>query len=119
VNVIVTDNLPEQVSLVSTSGCAEDPIAVPVCTLGDLANGESASYTITVLVNEDAQGEIINAAITDADTTDPVETDNTDGATTVIFVAVPSLNFWGMLIMLMVLVVFAGMQLDWRRARQP
>lgn len=119
VNVIVTDNLPEQLSLVSTAGCAEDPIAVPVCTLGDLANGESASYTITVLVAEDAQGEIINTAIADADTTDPVESDNTDGTTTVIFVAVPTLNRWGILIMLMAMVVFAGTRLNWRRARQP
>ncbi len=115
VNVVVTDDLPSQVSLISTTGCAEDPVAVPTCSLGDLANGESTSYTIMVQVDADAQGEILNTAVVDADTSDPVEADNTDDVTTIIFIAVPALNMWGMLMMLAMFVLLAGMRLSSKR----
>ena len=49
--VRVTDTLPAGVTLVSTSGCAEDPVAIPLCTLGDIPAGGSASYTVTVTVD--------------------------------------------------------------------
>ncbi len=46
--VVVTDNLPLGVSLMSTSGCAEDPAGAPTCTLGSISSGGMASYTIDV-----------------------------------------------------------------------
>ena len=61
-DVVVTDTLPAGVTLVSTSGCAEDPNAVPTCTLGTLASGNSAQYTVTVTVDSDTTGTLTNDA---------------------------------------------------------
>ena len=41
-NVVVTDNLSADVSLVATSGCAEDPVGITDCSLGDILAGDSA-----------------------------------------------------------------------------
>ncbi len=53
-NVSATETLPAGVSFVSTSGCAEDPIGVPVCTLGNIAALTSSQYTVSVTVDSDA-----------------------------------------------------------------
>lgn len=58
--VVVTDNLPAEVSLVSTTGCAEDPTGVPTCTLGMIPAAGSAQYTITVTA--DSVGAVMNQA---------------------------------------------------------
>ena len=55
-NVVVTDTLPAGVTLVATSGCAEDPAGVPTCTLGTIAAGGSASYTVMVTVDSGPSG---------------------------------------------------------------
>ena len=61
-NVVVTDTLPVGVTLVSTTGCAEDPTGVPTCTLGTIPLGGSASYTLTVVVDANTTGTITNTA---------------------------------------------------------
>ena len=70
--VVVTDTLPTGVTLVSTSGCTEDPSAVPTCTLGDIPAGGFAEYTITVTVDADvADGTILtNSVSVSSSTTD-------------------------------------------------
>ncbi len=70
-SVTVTDILPAGVTFVSTSGCTEDPNGVPACTLGALAAGSSAMYTITVSVDPDASGSLTNTATVVANETDP------------------------------------------------
>jgi len=115
---VVTDVLPDQVGLIETVGCAEDPSGVSECSLGDLVNGDSISYTITVQVNENAFGEIVNIANVTAETVDPVPDDNVDGVDIVIFVEIPTLNLWGLLLMIIVLVMFAGKQLRAVRVKQ-
>ena len=47
VNVVVTDTLPAGVTLVATTGCAEDPTGVPTCTLGTIAAGVRLSSRST------------------------------------------------------------------------
>ncbi len=84
VNVVVTDNLPAGVSLVSTSGCAEDPSGAPTCSLGDIAGGGSASYTITVDVDEDFTGTLSNTASVTSATNDPNTGNNSATETTVV-----------------------------------
>jgi uncharacterized repeat protein (TIGR01451 family) len=71
-NVVVSDTLPPGVSLVSTSGCAEDPNGAPTCSLGNVANGQSASYTLTVLVGSDVPPAttLNNSASVGSDTPD-------------------------------------------------
>ena len=68
-NVVLTDTLPGGVSLVSTSGCAEDPLGVPTCTLGIIGPGSSAVVTFTV--NADTNGLVTNSASVSSEEYDP------------------------------------------------
>ena len=65
------------VTLVSTSGCAEDPVGVPVCTVGTLAEGASAQVFVTVVVDEDTVGTVTNTVVVSSATADPAPADNT------------------------------------------
>jgi uncharacterized repeat protein (TIGR01451 family) len=76
-NVVVNDTLPPGVTFVSTSGCAEDPNGVPGCSLGTIAAGGSAQYTITVMVNPGATGELSNTVSVSSDTADPAPENDT------------------------------------------
>jgi uncharacterized repeat protein (TIGR01451 family) len=59
-DVVVTDTLPAGVTLVSTTGCAEDPSGVPTCSLGTIDVGGFAEYTATVAIDPSVTGPIIN-----------------------------------------------------------
>lgn len=61
-HVVVTDLLPERVTAVATNGCDEDPLGYPFCTLGDLAPGELASYTLEVSAPAGPSGGVVNSA---------------------------------------------------------
>ena len=74
--VMVTDTLPAGVTLISTSGCAGDPNAVPVCSLGNLAAGAMASYTIEVLIDPAAPPVLSNTACVSSTTGDPNPADD-------------------------------------------
>ena len=50
-NVVLTDNLPGGLTLVSTSGCAEDPSGVSTCSLGTVAANTSKNVVIVVTVD--------------------------------------------------------------------
>jgi uncharacterized repeat protein (TIGR01451 family) len=77
-NVVVTDTLPTAVSLVSTSGCAEDPSAVPTCTLGTVVAGGMAQYTVTVSIDPAPPTSIVNTASVSATETDTDPSNNSD-----------------------------------------
>ncbi|MEE9250802.1 MAG: S8 family serine peptidase, partial [Alphaproteobacteria bacterium] len=55
-NVVVTETLPDGVTLVSTEGCVEDPTGVPTCSLGIMPAGGSKQYTVTVAVTAEGVG---------------------------------------------------------------
>ena len=75
--VVVTDTLPAGVTFGSTAGgCAEDPNGVPACSLGTIAAGGSAQYTINVTVDAGTTGTITNNASVTAATPDPVTGNN-------------------------------------------
>ena len=57
-DVVVTNTLPAGVTFVSTSGCAEDPTGDGTCTLGSIAVGGSAQYTLTVNVDVGTTGTL-------------------------------------------------------------
>ena len=80
-NVVLTDNLPAGTTLVSTTGCAEDPSGVPTCSLGDLASGAGTTVTIEVTAPGSA-GTIVNSASIASDTGDPDTTNNSDDEST-------------------------------------
>ena len=70
-DVVVTDNLPAGLTLVSTSGCGEDPAGAPTCTLGSIAANNSAQYTISVTA--DASGGLLENTATVASSTEENE----------------------------------------------
>lgn len=83
-NVVVTETLPPEVTLVSTSGCGEDPAGVPTCTLGTIANNDFDDYAITVEVDPFTMGTIVNQASVNSSTPEALPGDETvSEATTV------------------------------------
>jgi len=61
-DVVVTDTLPPGVTVSSTTGCAEDPVGVPTCTLGAIPAGTSKQYLIVLTVGSDRTGKLLNQA---------------------------------------------------------
>lgn len=69
--VVVEATLPSGTSLVGSTGCAEAQ-AVPVCTIGTLAAGDSVDVTLTVSVPSDMSGDDLQlSAAVGADQDDP------------------------------------------------
>jgi uncharacterized repeat protein (TIGR01451 family) len=84
--VAVTDTLPALVTLVNTSGCAEDSGGVPTCTLGSIAAGGEKSYTIKVDVHA-CTGNLVNSASVSSSTSDPASGNNAASASTAVTAA--------------------------------
>ena len=68
--VVVEEMLPAGVTFISTSGCANDPAGVPICNLGNIVAGDSAQFTVQVMIHTDTTGTISNRATVNSDTTD-------------------------------------------------
>jgi uncharacterized repeat protein (TIGR01451 family) len=77
-DVVVTDNLPAELTLISTAGCAEDANGVPTCSLGQIAAGGSAEYTIVAMVDQALAHNTLltNAASVVTSSFDPDEANN-------------------------------------------
>lgn len=115
--VVVTDTLPAGVTLVATSGCAEDPVGVPTCTLGDIANGAAAAYSIEVTVNANAAGVLVNTATATAQNADPATGNNTDAFTVSVqqnVLEIPTASTVGLLLLGLLLGTGGALML-WRR----
>ncbi|NUO76880.1 MAG: tandem-95 repeat protein, partial [Lysobacter sp.] len=78
--VSVADLLPNGYTYVSDNGAGAYVSGTGVWTIGNLANGASASLQITATVN--ATGTYLNTATVSATTSDPTTTNNTGTATT-------------------------------------
>jgi len=83
-NVSVTDNIPAGTTLISATGCDNDPGGVPSCNLGTIAAGASKQYTIKVLVDPGTTGSISNTASASSSTTDPISGNNSATQTTAV-----------------------------------
>ena len=83
-DVVVTDTLPAGVTLVSTTGCAEDPAGVPACSLGTIAAGGFAEYTVTVAVDPSTLGSVVNNVTVATSSTESDETNNSATAETTV-----------------------------------
>jgi uncharacterized repeat protein (TIGR01451 family) len=80
-NVVVTDTLPSRLSLVSAPGCTYNSATRTVrCELLSLAQGGTASFTITTSVTGKGNGWITNTAQVSSSTTDPSTGNNTGSA---------------------------------------
>jgi Domain of unknown function DUF11/Bacterial Ig domain len=82
--VTVMETLPAGVTFDSTTGCGEDPNGVVSCTLGTIATGDSASFTVDVTVDASTSGVITNQAAVSSDLTDPDTSDNVVSETTTV-----------------------------------
>ncbi|MCW2598924.1 MAG: hypothetical protein JWM02_753 [Frankiales bacterium] len=83
--VTVTDTLPASVSFVSASpsqGTCGQAGGTVTCSIGTLANGASATITITVTPN--TPGTVTNTATAKANETDTAQADNTATVTTTV-----------------------------------
>ena len=106
-NVFVTDLLSVGYSGVETVGCVEDPTGYPYCTLGNLAPGESASYSLSFSLGS-VDGGITNTATVASDAIDGTVANNT--GTSVIFGMVriiPTINQWGLYIIMLLIGLIA------------
>jgi uncharacterized repeat protein (TIGR01451 family) len=76
-DVVVEDILPGELALLSTAGCAEDPVGIPTCTLGTIAAGSSSGYTISVSTSPEVAVTVTNqATVSSVSVSDPNPADN-------------------------------------------
>ncbi len=89
--VTVTESLPAGLTLVSTDGCAEDPVGAPTCTLPDIPVLGTASFDLTATVDPVTSPSVTltNTAAVTATETDTDETNNASGPVNI--VATPAL----------------------------
>lgn len=84
-SVTISDDIPAGLSFVSASldpGCDFEPVSgTVVCALGSLNSGASATVTLTVKVDGDANGAIHNTATVAAQQEDPDPSNNSDTET--------------------------------------
>lgn len=92
-NVVTTDRLPSQLTLISASpsqgACSNTGNAIS-CSLGAVAASDSVSVSITAQVNGTFTGQITNQASVSADTPDPFPANNTSSQTTTITEPTPT-----------------------------
>lgn len=86
--VRVVDTLPAGLEGAVTNGCSEDPAGVPTCTLGAIAAGADAHYTLTARVAANAPDSLVNSAHASGNEVDP-DPSNDTGTSTVTVIAVP------------------------------
>jgi uncharacterized repeat protein (TIGR01451 family) len=89
-NVVVTDDLPDGTTLVSSSaGCTgTDPVT---CTVGTLAAGASATITLVVTLPP-TPGTVVNTAQVSTSSTDPNPANNTSSVQTTVALAPADLS---------------------------
>ena len=77
-NVVVTSSFSGAAVSVAatTSGCDEDPDGLPECNLGDIAAGDSASFTIDVDTGGASETSLRYSGAAGSDTLDPTPRDD-------------------------------------------
>jgi len=101
--VTVTTTLPSFVTFDSTSGCSEDPNGNPTCTVGNIAAGGMASFTMFATATDVDSGPIdmsVSSAVSD-----PNSGDNTDIVTVSALAAtgIPATSDFGVFVMVLLL----------------
>jgi len=109
--VVITDELPPEVTLVSASPLCIGTTTV-ACMIGDVAPGASQTVTITVTTPNTVGASITNTATVAGFPTDPDPTDNASTAIvrTVAAAAVndiPTVSEWGLLLLALALALAA------------
>jgi uncharacterized repeat protein (TIGR01451 family) len=118
-NVVVTDPLPAEVTYVSDD-CGGMNVPPWTWTVGNLANGVSATCNITVTVNPGAAGNIDNTATVSGDNADPAQANNTGTGSFVVVqnpLEIPTLSQVGLALLVLALAA-ASLVLLRRRLRR-
>jgi uncharacterized repeat protein (TIGR01451 family) len=106
-NVIVTDTLNVGFFSAETNGCAEDPNGYPDCTLGAIAAGDTASYSISFTLGS-VDGEITNTVSVTSDATDSVVANNSaSSASSGGIRIIPTINQWGLIVLFLLILSFS------------
>jgi uncharacterized repeat protein (TIGR01451 family) len=118
VGVVVDDTLPAGLTLVSTTGCAEDPAGSPICSLGSIAAQSAAVFTLDAVVAAEDPATIVNFATVSAETADPNGADDSASATLSVHpVGIPTLGGAGIATLVLLLAAFALSSMRRRRPR--
>ncbi len=88
-NVVSTFTLPAAFTLTSTTGCSEDPAGTPTCSLGTIASGGDAIYTVAGIVDATATGDLSATATVASDILDPVPGNNSETEITTVVIPNP------------------------------
>ncbi|MFA6339087.1 MAG: fibronectin type III domain-containing protein, partial [Candidatus Paceibacterota bacterium] len=88
-NVVVSDTLPSALTSTTISSSQGSCSAFP-CNLGTIANGNSASITVTASVDSGTTGTITNIASVSSDADDPVSSNNTSTQNTTVSTPTPT-----------------------------
>ncbi|WP_371225896.1 autotransporter domain-containing protein [Roseovarius sp. 2305UL8-3] len=83
-DAVATFTLPTGFSLTSTTGCAEDPNGVATCTLGAVAAGGNANFTVAVTADATTTGTQTASVSVAATEPDPDTTNNSATETTTV-----------------------------------
>lgn len=104
-DMVATDLLADGLTLVATTGCLEDPSGVPTCSLGDLAPGAAASYTIEVSADPTRQKATLNTATVAANEVDPGSANDaaTVGFKPTPIIEIPTVGLWGLALLALLL----------------
>ena len=113
-DVVATDVLAAGLTLVQTAGCLEDPAGAPACSLGDLAPGTSASYTIEVSADPTTQKSTLNTATVVANEVDPTSSNDaaTVGFDPTPIVEIPTAGLWGLALLALLLAGAATLKIS-------
>ena len=85
-DVVITDTLPEGVTLVSAPGCTEDPAGVLTCNISSVAANTSQSIEIEVTPDAETEGQITNNATVTSTTAETAPGDEAASETTEVVV---------------------------------
>lgn len=117
-NVVVTDPLPAEVTY-NSDDCGGMNLPPWTWMVGNLPVNASATCNITVDINPDVVGDIVNTATASSDQTDPVPADNSDTATITIVgpggptvLEIPTLGRFGLLLLVLVLAGFGALMIS-------
>ena len=122
VGVVVSDPLPVGLTLVATSGCAEDPAGVPSCSLGSIPPLGTAQFEIQATVDADAPATIVNTASASATTPDPGPATNVASVTLTVsappsILGIPALDGIGLAFLSVLLAGLGLARLRFRREK--
>lgn len=117
--VTVTDTLPAGVTYLSNDCGASFVDPTVTWNIGPLANGASAICNVSVTVDADAVGNLVNAATVVADNSDPNATNNSDGATISVLggpgvLEIPTAGGWGLAALALLIAAAAALTLRQR-----